>query len=54
MSSNDQGEYAERDLDEGVLEATTVPGFTIQVEWLWSELDHFPSTLEVVQGLLAQ
>jgi len=49
---NADGEYEQRDLAAGVLEARTVPGFHIQVDWLWSELDHFPSTLAIVQDLL--
>lgn len=49
---NADGEYEQREVTEGLLEARTVPGFHIQVDWLWSELDHFPSTLAIVQDLL--
>jgi len=46
------GVFEERSLEAGLLEAKTVPGFRIEVDWLWSELDHFPSTLAIVQELL--
>ena len=49
---NENGEFEQRDLTGGVLEAKTVPGFRIRVDWLWSELDQFPSTLSIVQDLL--
>lgn len=49
---NDEGLFEQRPLEGGVLEAKTVPGFHLQVDWLWSELDHFPSTLAIVQDLL--
>lgn len=48
------GEFEQRQIEGGVLEAKTVPGFRIQVEWLWSELDQFPSTLAIVQDLLSE
>ena len=46
------GVFEQRSLDAGVLEAKTVPGFWIELDWLWSELDRFPSTLAIVQDLL--
>ncbi len=50
---NAEGEFVQRHIEGGILEAKTVPGFRIQVDWLWSGLDQFPSTLAIVQDLLS-
>ena len=46
------GRYRERPLPTGVVDAMAVPGFHLQVDWLWCEPRGFPSTLRIVQDLL--
>ena len=52
LDLSDEGRFVERQLSEDAVEARTVPGFRLQVEWLWSEPRQFPSSLRIVQDLL--
>lgn len=38
--------------EDGVLRSTVVDGFELKVEWLWSGMGRFPSSLSIVQDLL--
>ncbi|MEW5768470.1 MAG: Uma2 family endonuclease [bacterium] len=46
------GRFVRRPLQGNIIHSTTVDGFQIQIEWLWSEPGRFPSTLSIVNSLL--
>lgn len=48
------GYFVEREIDGPVLIAKTVPGFRIQVDWLWCEPLEFPDTFSILEELLRQ
>ena len=50
----DDGRYVPRALPGSDVSAQTVPGFHLQIDWLWCDPQQFPSTLSIVNGLLGQ
>jgi Uma2 family endonuclease len=49
---DDNGRFVKRKIQGNRLSARTVPGFRIQIDWLWCEPRQFPSTVSIVQDLL--
>ena len=52
LDLGDVDRFIERELDTETLVSRTVPGFRIQIDWLWCEPLEFPSTFSIVQELL--
>ena len=50
----DDGRFEQRDVPGGVVSCRTVPGFTIEADWLWCEPLQFPSTRALVDDLLGK
>ena len=46
------GKFVERQIEGPTLAARAVPGFRVQIDWLWSEPCEFPDTLAIVEELL--